>query len=64
MEFPARRKSIGRKWVFKKKANAEGKVEKYKSSLVAKGVEILNNLTHIQKRLSRSCTIVEYIHNT
>ena len=27
-------------------------------------VEILNNLTHIQQRLSWSCTIVEYIHNT
>ena len=27
-------------------------------------VEILNNLTHIQQRLSRSCTIAEYIHNT
>jgi hypothetical protein len=33
----AGRKPIGRKWVFKKKLNAEGKVEKYKSHLVAKG---------------------------
>eukprot|EP00253_Pinus_taeda_P005362 PITA_05362 len=31
------RKPIGRKWVFKKKTNAEGKVEKYKTLLVAKG---------------------------
>eukprot|EP00253_Pinus_taeda_P016177 PITA_16177 len=31
------RKSIGRKWVFKMKTNAEGKVEKYKAWLVVKG---------------------------
>eukprot|EP00253_Pinus_taeda_P010436 PITA_10436 len=37
VEFPAGRKPIGRKWVFKKKTNAEGKVEKYKARLVAKG---------------------------
>ena len=30
-------KPIGSKWVFKKKLNAEGKVEKYKARLVAKG---------------------------
>ena len=37
VEFPTGRKPIGSKWVFKKKLNAEGKVEKYKSQLVAKG---------------------------
>eukprot|EP00253_Pinus_taeda_P003159 PITA_03159 len=37
MEFPAGRKPIGNKWVFKKKTNAKGKVEKYKDRLVAKG---------------------------
>ena len=37
VELPARRKPIGSKWVFKKKTNAEGKVEKYKARLVAKG---------------------------
>jgi hypothetical protein len=37
VEFPTGRKAIGRKWVFKKKLNAEGKVEKYKAQLVAKG---------------------------
>eukprot|EP00253_Pinus_taeda_P009860 PITA_09860 len=37
VELSAGRKPIGRKWVFKKKINAEGKVEKYKSRLVAKG---------------------------
>jgi hypothetical protein len=31
------RNPISDKWVFKKKLNAEGKVEKYKSRLVAKG---------------------------
>ena len=37
VELLARRKPIGRKWVFKKKMNVEGKVEKYKARLVAKG---------------------------
>ena len=37
VELPTGRKPIGSKWVFKKKINVEGKVEKYKSRLVAKG---------------------------
>eukprot|EP00253_Pinus_taeda_P025198 PITA_25198 len=37
VELPAGRKPIGKKWVFKKKPNAKGKVEKYKARLVAKG---------------------------
>ena len=37
MELLARKKPIGNKWVFKKKMNAKGKVEKYKAQLVAKG---------------------------
>ena len=37
VELPAGRKPIGRKWVFKKKMNVEGKVEKYKGRLVEKG---------------------------
>eukprot|EP00253_Pinus_taeda_P024958 PITA_24958 len=37
VELPTGRKTIGKKWVFKKKTNAEGKVEKYKARLVAKG---------------------------
>jgi hypothetical protein len=37
VEFPAGRKSVGSKWLFNKKFNAEGKVEKYKAWLVAKG---------------------------
>jgi len=37
VKLSARRKPIGSKWVFKKKTNAEGKVEKYKAQLVAKG---------------------------
>eukprot|EP00253_Pinus_taeda_P023201 PITA_23201 len=36
VDLSARRKPIQSKWVFKKKMNAEGKVEKYKSHLVAK----------------------------
>ena len=37
VEFLAGRKPIRSKWVFKKKMSVEGKVEKYKSWLVAKG---------------------------
>jgi hypothetical protein len=37
VELPAGRKYVGSKWLFKKKFNEEGKVEKYKSWLVAKG---------------------------
>jgi hypothetical protein len=37
VEFPTGRNPIGIKWVFKKKMNAEGKVEKYKARLVEKG---------------------------
>jgi len=31
VELPTGRKPIGSKWVFKKKLNATGKVEKYKA---------------------------------
>eukprot|EP00253_Pinus_taeda_P033310 PITA_33310 len=37
VDLPVGRKPIGRKWVFKKKTNAEGKVEKFKAQFVAKG---------------------------
>ena len=37
VQLPAGRKSIGIKWLFKKKLNAEGKVDKYKARLVANG---------------------------
>jgi hypothetical protein len=37
VELPTGRNPIGKKWVFKKKLNGEGKVEKYKAWLVAKG---------------------------
>ena len=37
VELPTGRKVVGNKWLCKKKLNAEGKVEKYKSHLVAKG---------------------------
>jgi len=37
VELTAGKKPVNSKWVFKKKTNAEGKVEKYKARLVAKG---------------------------
>jgi hypothetical protein len=37
VDLPTGRNIISSKWVFKKKLNAEGKVEKYKAQLVAKG---------------------------
>src|ERR1700727_331520 len=37
VELSAGRKPVGRKWLFKKKTNVEGKVEKYKAQLVTKG---------------------------
>jgi hypothetical protein len=37
VDFPTGRNPIGKKCVFKKKLNAEGKVEKYKARLVTKG---------------------------
>ena len=37
VELSAGRKPIGSKWVFNKKTNTEGKVEKYKAQLLAKG---------------------------
>ena len=37
VELSVGRKPIGNKWVFKKKTNAEGKVQKYKAWLIAKG---------------------------
>jgi hypothetical protein len=36
VELPAGRKSVGSKWLFKKKFNTQDKVEKYKARLVAK----------------------------
>jgi hypothetical protein len=36
VDFLAGRKSVGRKWLFKKKFNVEGKVEKYKARVVEK----------------------------
>ena len=37
VELLGGKKPISSKWVFKKKTNVEGKVEKYKAWLVAKG---------------------------
>jgi hypothetical protein len=37
VSLPNNRKPIGCKWIFKRKLNAMGKIEKYKARLVAKG---------------------------
>ena len=37
IQLPARKEFIWRKWVFKNKLNAYGKVEKYESYFVEKG---------------------------
>ena len=37
VKLPANRKPIGSKWVFKRKINADGSIERYKARLVAKG---------------------------
>ena len=45
VELPVGRKFVGSKWLFKKKLNAKGKAEKYKSHLVEKGysqVEVID----------------------
>eukprot|EP00253_Pinus_taeda_P001737 PITA_01737 len=41
VELPVGGKPISSKWVFKKKINAEGKAEKYKAWLVAKGYSLV-----------------------
>jgi len=37
VELPNGRSTVGYKWVFKKKSDADGKVERYKARLVAQG---------------------------
>jgi len=37
VDLPAGCKTVGCKWVFKTKCNANGEVERYKARLVAKG---------------------------
>jgi hypothetical protein len=48
VELPARRKYVGSKWLFKKKFNAQGKVEKYKARLVEKVIPKLRELTLVK----------------
>jgi hypothetical protein len=42
------RNIVGNKWVFKKKMNGEGKVEKYKARLVAKVIPGLRELNLVR----------------
>ena len=37
VELPANRKTVGSKWVFKKKTKADGTLERFKARLVAQG---------------------------
>ncbi|CAI7931925.1 unnamed protein product, partial [Closterium sp. NIES-54] len=39
VELPEGRKAITSKWLFKIKSDADGKIERYKSRLVAKGYQ-------------------------
>ncbi|CAI7760563.1 unnamed protein product [Closterium sp. NIES-54] len=39
VELPEGRKAITSKWLFKIKSDADGKIERYKSTLVAKGYQ-------------------------
>ena len=52
VELPAGKKPIGSKSVFKKKTNVEGKVEKYKAQLVAKGYSQVLRIDFGEKNLS------------
>ena len=44
LELLVGRKPIGSKWVFKKKTNAKGKVQKYKACLVEKVIPMCQEL--------------------
>jgi hypothetical protein len=58
VEFSIGINPIGSKWLFKKKLNAEGKVEKYKDRLVAKGYSQVEGIdfgeifSHVAKLIS------------
>jgi hypothetical protein len=58
VELPTRRNPISNKYVFKNKLNAEGKVEKYKAWLIAKGYSHIEgiyfgeNFSHVSKLTS------------
>ena len=48
VQLPSGRKFVGSKWLFKKKLNAEGKVDKYKARLVAKGYSQVEELISVK----------------
>eukprot|EP00253_Pinus_taeda_P023231 PITA_23231 len=64
VELSAGRKPIGSKWVFKKKKNAEGKVEKYKAWLVAKGYSQLSGIdfSDIFSPVAKMDVKTEFLH--
>ena len=60
VELSTRRKPIGNKWVFKKKMNAEGKVEKYKARLVLK-FEFVRAKTITSRGYKFPCVFIEVV---
>uniref|UniRef100_A0A8R7JZD3 Retrovirus-related Pol polyprotein from transposon TNT 1-94 n=1 Tax=Triticum urartu TaxID=4572 RepID=A0A8R7JZD3_TRIUA len=48
VELPNNRKSIGSKWIFKRKLNATGQVDKYKARLVAKGFTQMEGVDFVE----------------
>jgi hypothetical protein len=68
VELLTRRYPIGKKWVFKKKLNAKGKVEKYKAWLVAKGYSQVEGIdfgeifSHVAKLTSIRFMLSSLLH--
>ena len=63
VESPDGRKHVGSKWVFKKKLNVAGKVEKYKAQLVAKGYSQVEGLDFGEFSLVAKLTSIIFIYS-
>ena len=48
VKLPYNQKSIGSKWIFKRKLNATGQVDKYKARLVAKGFTQMEGVDFVE----------------